>query len=185
MEMLVTLVLVSLATMLMFQMLGSYRVANQRVQAQSGVIDRSALFHAWFRDTVGGLYIVEGEEFSGDRDGFRGISLNPLFAGEGAPTEVEWRLSREEDVSWISYSEGSRQRWGGPLIGSSQAHFLYIDAGGSVHESWPPVQGLRSPASLPAQVALVRDSTTTPQTLVAAVMGPLEPVLRLIGQDEY
>ena len=37
MEMLVTLVLISFATMLMFQMLGSYRVARERVQAQAGL----------------------------------------------------------------------------------------------------------------------------------------------------
>ena len=56
MEMLVTLVLISFATMLMFQMLGSYRVARERVQAQAGLIDRQALFQAWFRDSVHGLY---------------------------------------------------------------------------------------------------------------------------------
>ena len=36
MEMLVTLVLISFATMLMFQMLGSYRLANDRVRSQAG-----------------------------------------------------------------------------------------------------------------------------------------------------
>ena len=35
MEMLVTLVLISFATMLMFQMLGSYRIANERVRGQA------------------------------------------------------------------------------------------------------------------------------------------------------
>ena len=50
MEMLVTLVLISFATMLMFQMLGSYRLANDRVREQAGSIDRRALFQAWFRD---------------------------------------------------------------------------------------------------------------------------------------
>ena len=60
MEMLVTLMLVSFATMLMFQMLGSYRIARERVQGQSGLIDRQALFQDWFRDSVHGLFIAEG-----------------------------------------------------------------------------------------------------------------------------
>ena len=46
MEMLVTLVLISFATMLMFQMLGSYRIARERVGAQAagiiGVMNRMA-----------------------------------------------------------------------------------------------------------------------------------------------
>ena len=69
MEMLVTLVLISFATMLMFQMLGSYRVARERVQAQSGVIDRRALFQSWMQDSVRGLYITNGLTFAGDARG--------------------------------------------------------------------------------------------------------------------
>ena len=72
MEMLVTLVLISFATMLMFQMLGSYRVARERVQAQAGLIDRQALFQSWFRDSVHGLYAAPKLHLDGSAEQFSG-----------------------------------------------------------------------------------------------------------------
>lgn len=185
MEMLVTLVLVSLATMLMFQMLGTYRIANERVQAQSGVIDRGALFHAWFRDTVHGLYTAEGLVFTGAASGFSGISLNPLYGSEGAPMEIEWRIINAGNALAIAYLEGGRERWQRPLKGSVKSYFVFLDAEGRIHETWPPKLGEHVVDSLPAQIALVREDEASEQTMVAAVMGPLEPVVRLIGQDDY
>ena len=85
MEMLVTLMLVSFATMLMFQMLGSYRIANDRVREQAGSIDRRALFQAWFRDSVQGLYAAPNLTFVGAPDRFSATTLNPLYAPAGRP----------------------------------------------------------------------------------------------------
>ena len=186
MEMLVTLVLVSFTTMLMFQMLGSYRVVRERVFAQSGQIDRKALFQSWFQDTVRGLYITNGLSFSGDAGALRGTTLNPLYGEAGTPTLIEWRLRREGDVRWIMYVEDGRERWRRPLAGAGEDRFLYLDLTGKVHDAWPPELGKdEGVPTLPAQVALVREANGLQQTLVAAVRGPLQPVIRLIGQDDY
>lgn len=88
MEMLVTLVLISFATMLMFQMLGSYRIASERVRGQAGHIDRQALFQSWFRDSVHGLYAAPNLHFIGDAAHFSATTLNPLYAPEGSPIAI-------------------------------------------------------------------------------------------------
>ena len=187
MEMLVTLVLVSFSTLLMFQMLGSYRIARERVQAQSGRIDRKALFQSWFQDSVRGLYINNGITFSGSEDGFRGTTLNPLYADAGTPTKFEWRLVREGDVRWIAYAEDGRERWRRSLTSDQRSRFVYLDPAGKAHRGWPPKLGKDDGPSLPAQVALVRegDGEGIGQTIVGAVRGPLQPVVRPIGEDEY
>jgi prepilin-type N-terminal cleavage/methylation domain-containing protein len=97
MEMLVTLVLVSMTTMLMFQMLGSYRVARERVQAQSGLIDRQSLFNGWLRASVQGLFIDHGITFAGNDVAFEGTTLNALYALEATPTLVRWELETGEE----------------------------------------------------------------------------------------
>ena len=184
MEMLVTLILVSLTTMLMFQMLGSYRIANQRVQAQSGQIDRRALFHAWFRDSVNGLFAAKDLEFVGNATWFGGTTLNPLYASEGAPTVIEWRLMRDAEQIEIVYREDGIERWRQPLQGSSDAHFAYVDTEDKLQHGWPPKLGKRTPGELPALIMLVREGQTQAQPLAAAVLGPLLPPERIYGYEE-
>lgn len=182
MEMLVTLMLVSFATMLMFQMLGSYRIALERVQGQAATVDRRVLFAEWFRDSVHGLFIAKNVEFDGDERHFRGISLNPLFASEGAPTRVEWRLEQDGGRAEIVYVEDGKERLRIPLEGTPDAHFSYLDEAGKSSARWPPQLGDYGPSSLPAVVVLVRAGEAQP--LTAAVMGPLKPVLRTYGEEE-
>lgn len=185
MEMLVTLMLVSFATMLMFQMLGSYRTASERVRAQSGLIDRQALFQAWFRDSVHGLFIAEGLQFAGEGTRLRGTSLNPLYAPEGSPTNVEWAIVADGDRTAIVYSEDGRERWRVRLAQADVAHFAYLDAAGKESATWPPQLGLRDAGpTLPAAVVLTRTFRGQKVLQAAAVLGPLKPPVRLYGDEE-
>lgn len=184
MEMLVTLILVSFTTMLMFQMLGSYQVANQRVQAQSGLIDRRALFQSWFRDSVNGLFAAKDLEFIGTAGRFRGTTLNPLYASEGAPTVIEWRLEHGDHGMEIVYLENGVKRWRQSLDGSDDAHFAYVDAGDKLQDAWPPSLGKRTKGELPALVMLVRDGNSVAQPVAAAVLGPLLPPTRIYGYEQ-
>lgn len=185
MEMLVTLLLVSLATMLMFQMLGSYRIARERTQAQAGGIDRQALFQDWFRDSVHGLYIAEGLRFEGDATRFSGISLNPLYAPEGSPADIAWTLQPGPAGVEVVYSEEGRERWRLPLAGGAEARFRYLDAEGRVHAEWPPARGLVAAGpSLPAVILLERGEDGRAGVQAAAVLGPLTPPTRLYGEEQ-
>ena len=184
MEMLVTLMLVSFATMLMFQMLGSYRIARERVQAQAGGIDRQALFEGWFRDSVHGLFAGPEYRFVGTRDGFTAVSLNPLYAPEGSPSRIAWSLRQGDDGRpEIGYGEDGRERWTLPLDGN-EARFAYVDAQGKETEVWPPARGLVKPEALPAMVIFKRTVRGEDAPLMAAALGPLEPPIRLYGDEE-
>jgi len=185
MEMLVTLMLVSFATMLMFQMLGSYRIARERVQGQAGIIDRQALFHDWFRDSVHGLFIAEGLQFAGERTRFRGTSLNPLYAAEGSPTDVEWAIVQSGGRTAIAYSEDGIERWRFRLAQADVAAFTYLDEAGKASPTWPPARGLQDAGpTLPAVVVLTRTDRGRERMQAAAVLGPLKPPVRLYGDEE-
>ena len=185
MEMLVTLVLISFATMLMFQMLGSYRIANERVGAQAGQIDRQALFQAWFRDSVNGLYAAPRLKFVGDEMRFSATTLNPLYAPEGSPTEIAWELRQTDGGVEIVYLEGGSERWAMPMRDAARYRFSYFDKEGEELDSWPRKRGLVNPEALPALVGLVREQDDRQSPLLAAVLGPLEPPLRLYGEEQF
>ena len=173
METLVMLVLVSFAVLLMFQMLGSYRIAQARVVAQGGIVDRQALFDAWFAESVQGLRAMEAAPLQGTADAFGGTSLNPLLASPGAPAAIGWRLVPDEDGLALAYEEGGVERWSLALRDTDAARFVYLDAGGAVHEAWPPAVGVQQ--ALPASIGLVRDGVAGDRVVVASVRGPLEP----------
>lgn len=186
MEMLVTLMLISFATMLMFQMLGSYRIANERVREQAGTIDRGALFNAWFRDSVQGLYAAPNLHFTGDREHFSATTLNPLYAPAGRPTAIEWKLREGADgTAEVVYVEDAHERWSLPLQGTRTARFAYYAEDWRQHDAWPPRLGKVDAEALPALVGLVREDEGGEKPMLAAVLGPLTPPLRLYGEEEY
>lgn len=184
MEMLVTLMLVSFATMLMFQMLGSYRVARERVQAQAAGIDRQALFQAWLRASVHGLFAGPDLRFTGDARRFGGVSLNPLYAPQGSPSRVAWAIrDGGEGGTEIVYEEGGEERWALAVDGTD-VQFAYLDEAGKETATWPPAHGLVKPEALPAMVVFRRQLAGREHPVVAAVLGPLEPPTRLYGDEE-
>ena len=186
MEMLVTLVLLSFTTLLIYQMLGSYRIARERAMAMSSGVDRQVLFDTWFRASVQGLFIDNRLSFKGDRQSFAATTLNPLYAREGMPVEVEWRLLEAGEGSrQIAYSEDGRERWRLTLAGAASAYFVYLDAAGNPDYQWPLPDAPATPPTLPSGVVLVReDETGADRAMVASVLGPLEPVLRLYSDDQ-
>lgn len=186
MEMLVTLMLISMATMLMFQMLGSYRIASERVRDQAGAIDRRALFQAWFRESVQGLYAAPRLRFVGSRDRFSATTLNPLYAPAGRPTAIEWRLrDAQGGGAEVVYVEDGQERWSLPLKGTRAASFTYYEKDWQATGEWPPRLGKVDAEALPALVGLVQESAEGERPMLAAVLGPLEPPLRLYGEEQY
>ncbi|SJZ90101.1 type II secretion system protein [Novilysobacter spongiicola] len=175
METLVMLVLVSFAVTLMFQMLGSYRVAKERTAAQAGRLDRSALMQAWFRESVEGLYPLDGEPLQGATASFSAQTLNPLHASPGAPVAIGWSLEQEADASWIVYSEAGEERWRLEMRDAPAPGFVFLDGNGATHAGWPPAQGLQE--ALPAAVGLVwdRNDSDTGRLLLGSVRHSREP----------
>ena len=176
METLVMLMIVSMATTLMFQMLDSYRVAQQRIAAQAGNQDRSSLFESWLIDEVHGLSPDPDREFKGSASQFEGSTLNPLYGSAGAPSPISWRLEKTVDGGDIEYAEDGEKRWALPLRDFQGARFVYLDGKGVEHSQWPPAKGLQG--GLPAAIALVRGKGPSTRVRLAAVRGPLLPIER-------
>lgn len=179
MEVLVTLVLISLATLLMFQTLGSYRIAKARVAAQSGAVDRRALFEAWFRESVRGLHATRRVAFKGTAGGFEGLTLAPASGASGAGKALRWSLQQRRGEWRIAYAEEGRQRWDLPFADTRQASFAYLDDAGKLHDAWPPRLGVQE--ALPAAVVLRRTASDGAERtpLAAAVLGARTPVYRV------
>jgi hypothetical protein len=178
--------LIAFATMLMFQMLGSYRIANDRVREQAGAIDRRALFQAWFRDSVQGLYAAPNLHFVGSRERFAATTLNPLYAPAGRPTAIAWEVREGAGgATEVAYFEDGRERWILPLQGTADAWFAYYAEDWRQADAWPPRLGKVGPEALPALVALVREGADGERPMLAAVLGPLAPPQRLYGEEQY
>lgn len=175
METLVMLVLVSFAVLLMFQMLGAYRIAGERTAAQAGNIDRQGLFDAWFMDSVRGMHALQDQPMQGSKTGFSAVTLNPLYGSPGAPTTVRWELvSKPGEDTVVRYSEAGEPRWQLPLRDAERSHFAYVDEQGEMHDRWPPQQGLQ--VGLPTSVALLTGGDAVVARLrLASVLGPLQP----------
>jgi prepilin-type N-terminal cleavage/methylation domain-containing protein len=168
MESLVVLVLISLSVMVMFQMLGSYRLAQERVALHAGGIDRQALVSAWFTDSVRGLQALEKTPLEGREDRFSGVTLNPLVARAGALTPVEWRIEPGRDGTWsLAYAEDGVDRWTLPLRDAARPRFAYYSRDGRRAARWPPESGFQD--LLPGAVALEDGS----RAQVASVLGPV------------
>ncbi len=171
METLVMLMLVSMAATIMFQMLDSYRIAQQRIAAQAGNLDRASLFDAWLMDGIHGLTVDPDRPFKGARLEFDGVTLNPQFGPPGAPARIHWRLHETREGGEVSYSEESKTRWTMDLRDFDGTRFAYFDEKGKEHEQWPPAKGVQ--VALPSAIALVRGDEETERVRLAAVRGPL------------
>lgn len=171
METLVMLVLVSMAATMMFQMLDSYRIAEQRIAAQAGNIDRASLFDAWLADGIHGLMADPDRPFKGSRLEFDGVTMNPLFGPPGAPAQIHWRLHATRDGGEVSYSEDGVSRWAMDLRDFDGVRFVYLDEAGEQHDQWPPAKGVQ--VALPSAIALVRAGEDGERVRLAAVRGPL------------
>lgn len=173
METLVMLVLLSFAVLLMFQMLGSYRIAQQRVGAQSERIGREALLNAWLAETIAGEFALKASPLKGDALRFAGLTLNPLYASPGAPTPFSWRLDFTASEGWtVTYSEYDEVRWSTAFPALVEPRFVYFDGQGELHDRWPPALGVQ--AEIPKAVALLDSGEQGVAVAVnyAAVHGP-------------
>jgi hypothetical protein len=107
-----------------------------------------------------------------------------VYASEGAPTVIEWRLVQQAGKKEIVYVESGIQRWRQPLKNSEAAHFAYVDVDDKLKDAWPPKIGKYKQGELPAIVILVREGNSEAEPLAAAVLGPLVPPLRIYGYEQ-
>ena len=180
-EMLVVLIIVGMTTTLLFQMLSQtfrlQRVAGfQIASAQQGAMQAD-----WLRQVVGGLQpdYQDGKDlFKGTRRKITALSNNPLTVDYGAPVPVVLELAYDADSDITRLTYGSAAE-GTPLMSWTRdvGRFLYVDAKGDTHDTWPPPLGIWP--QLPQAIRLEYEQDREPRVIFATPRGPYEPVPRV------
>ena len=139
-ELLVTLVLVSMLGTLLVQSIGFFAARYETVQRIARDAASAGLRQQWFAASVLGLVPVgvEARRFEGTPTGFRGTTLAPLEAAAGLPVTVRWSIAAEAGGALaVGYAEdgGPRRR---VLVRQAPLAFRYADAEGVWHQRWPP-----------------------------------------------
>lgn len=189
-EMLVTLVLVSLVGLITSQAL--LQVARiERMLAGGSLRDMVVALHAeWLRDALAGLLPGESgsaERFAGDARALQGMSTAvPQWPAPGlAPMRLSLEFNDRAGRTELHLHSDSLRRdvlsaapaasqlllsWPG-----NSGRWRYLDGAGAWHERWPPVySGAVAPAALPAVVALESGDPTLGTLLAAPVAGDVQ-----------
>ena len=161
-ELLVTLVLVSLLGTLLVQSIAFFAAHYERVQRVARDAARTDLQQRWFASSVQGLVPLgaPARRFAGSPAAFRGTTLLPLEAAAGLPVQVRWSIAAGQDdrgrpAAVVGYAEdgGPRRR---VLARAGPLAFQYADAARTWHDRWPPESDQEpSPEWTPSQVRLV------------------------------
>jgi prepilin-type N-terminal cleavage/methylation domain-containing protein len=193
-EMLVTLVLVSLVGLIISQAL--LQVARiERLLAGGSLRAMVVALHGeWVRDALAGLLPGEkgsAERFAGDARALQGLSTAvPQWPAPGlAPMRLSLEFNeRAGRTELLLHSDGLRRdvlsaaqpapqlllSWPG-----NSGRWRYLDAVGAWHERWPPqLSGAVAPAALPAGVALESGDPALGTLLAAPVAGDAQPPTR-------
>ena len=169
-ELLVTLLLVSLLGTLLVQSISFFAARYDAVQRVAREAARADMQQRWFAASVRGL-VPEGvpaRRFEGGPASFQGTTLAPLEAPSGLPVVVRWRIAAAANGnSAVGYAES-----GGPhrrvLARPRPLAFQYADAARAWHNRWPPegtADGRRAARAdddvaeewIPSQVRLVAE----------------------------
>ena len=161
-ELLVTLLLVSMLGTLLVQSIAFFAAHYERVQRVARDAARADLQQRWFASSVQGLVPlgIPARRFAGSPAEFRGTTLLPLEAAAGLPVQVRWSIAAGQDdrglpASVVGYAEdgGPRRR---VLARAAPLAFQYADAAQTWHDRWPPESDQEpSPEWTPSQVLLV------------------------------
>jgi len=165
-EMLVTMVLLSLIVALLSQIFQQTLRMESLLQRYSSSERDIQLRLAWIGDAIEGLTptpLSDPQSFRGDARSCEGIAaMAPWFDSPG-PQRLRWELRRDgaDTVLW-ALDEGERQslpllRWAG-----NSGSWSYLDDDGEWRDSWPPppqpgsLKGLGLPKALRLRTGLER-----------------------------
>lgn len=174
-ELLVALVLVSLAAALVMQGVGQGLGMLRRVAADQGVVYHELMARAWLRESVaaaagkvaGSGEIPEEDEtsdvpvdrpaappptvFAGTAAALEMQSFRPLLGAEGIATTIRWSADAQQG---LRYEEGDQQVLVDALPPLQRIEYEGPD--GVWQPQWPPADALRGGASTPTSVLPVR-----------------------------
>lgn len=144
-EMMVVLILTAMVTGLLLQGLHQVFRLQTRFGSEMFNTQQGAMMTEWFRQSVNGLVPDHADgknRFRGGGREFSGMTLSPLDVASDALLPFTWRIKFDPESGQTRLYYGSAT--GAPPILSwpgNAGKFVYFDAGGGVHETWPPAFG--------------------------------------------
>jgi prepilin-type N-terminal cleavage/methylation domain-containing protein len=190
-EVLVTLVLLSMVAAVVFGSLGQVLNARARLRPYLDRSEETALVAGWFRQTVQALitdYAPGKNGFAASANTFSGLTASPLLGPPGTPTAFAWVLRYDAalDLTFLEYREKPRDtveiaRWSG-----KDAVFSYYGQDQEWRRVWPPTDLDKSTTAmqLPQLVRLGGLPSEVFPTIVAAPRAapvPRPPLPNLFG----
>ncbi len=191
-EMLVTLVISSLAVLMLFQTLAGFSHTRERLAAREAVRNNNAVVLGWIGDSFRGVVAIKAPGMTlqaddpagglhGDADGFTALTLAPLLGPTGTPTKVTWRIARDPDNVHLTYQEDGQEPLSLPLRDADNLRFAYLDHDGKAQDSWPPKLGEQ--IALPSAIELQYGHGAQAHTVTQAIAAPLPMQLTTYGRE--
>jgi prepilin-type N-terminal cleavage/methylation domain-containing protein len=157
MEMLVTLVIFSVVTALIWQALATLSRIEMRLNDSQLFASEDALRSQWVRQSLFGLMngpVADPFHFTGTSRGLEAYTTMPPWPGSLGPERFQLVLQEESSGATVLLARRSMTKaqwrlwsWQGP------AAFSYLDEGGRWLAQWPPPLG--EPPPMPLAVRLV------------------------------
>jgi len=176
-EMLVVLIIVGFITSILFQALGQIYKLQSRFGVQLAESQQGAMYTDWFRQVIQGLqtdFPNGNEKFQGSEAELTGVTTSPMSVDYGAPTKISLGLEYDnrEEATVLYYSANEQKMKLSSWPGRKGTRFIFVDAKGEQHDTWPPPFGLWP--QLPNMVMLQFQKDAEPQYVVAGPRGTLE-----------
>ncbi|MGA7265179.1 MAG: type II secretion system protein [Stellaceae bacterium] len=142
-EVLITLVLLSMVAAIVFGSLGQVVNTRARLRPYLDKSEQTALVAGWFRQTIQALitdYDTGKNRFAASAMTFSGLTASPLLGPAGTPTAFAWALNYNAalDLTSLEYREKPHDtieiaRWSG-----KDAVFSYYGQDQEWRHVWPP-----------------------------------------------
>ncbi|PJK14735.1 hypothetical protein CO613_04480 [Lysobacteraceae bacterium NML07-0707] len=186
MEMIVVLLISSMAVMLGFQSLMQWQQAEATFSRIGNETEANTLTAAWWRSSMRGLMPVEKTPFWGNASSLSGFTNNPIFSTAGAMTPIHWQVLENTEGNGMRLVLKENNRIHNlPIDGGATAQFAYMDRDGGIHPQWPPKVLGEAPTQLPQAIRLnIRYSNGEERSWAAHVIGPLNPYYRVFSIEE-
>jgi len=128
----------------------------------------------WFRQSIEGMHpdYPDGKNsFHGTARSLTGLTTNPLSTYYGLPTPLHWEIAFDP-ISGNSRLLNVADEHPVPILAwqGNQGQFVYLDAQGDAHDTWPPPLGQWPQLPSAIRLELTRDGA--PETIMAVPMGP-------------
>lgn len=155
-EVLVTMVIISMIAILLMQSLSQVLGLRERVLRSESEARIAALQEHWFRDSLSAAMadLPEGvAPFSGNSRAVRFLGLDPMLGGYFAV--IEWQILDAAEGLELAYRQNSQPEAVVVLRGLTQAELRYQNREGRWFDTWPP-RPLETGSPPPSSEALPR-----------------------------